>query len=139
MEFTVEQEGGRRIVRLEGALDVAEAIHLRELLGQQLDGPAARVLLDHPHRLDDGLDGDRVLPPLQGEDGHQRLGGIRAAGLVLLTLCHTAHLSDVGPSGVVTPRGLWPWLPPDYSEACRRGLAIDCIGGRSLTGTPTTP
>lgn len=46
MEYTAEEDGGRRIVRLEGALDVSQAIHLRELLGAQLDGPTARVLVD---------------------------------------------------------------------------------------------
>lgn len=46
MEFTVNEDGGRRIVRPDGALDVSEAIHLREVLGEQLDGPGARVLVD---------------------------------------------------------------------------------------------
>lgn len=46
MEYTVHQDGGRRIVRPDGALDVSAAIHLREVLGEQLDGPAARVLVD---------------------------------------------------------------------------------------------
>ncbi len=46
MEYTLEKEAGRSIVRPEGALDVSEAIHLREVLGEQLDGPGARVLVD---------------------------------------------------------------------------------------------
>jgi anti-anti-sigma factor len=31
---------------LQGPTDVSQALELRELLGQQIDGPAARVLLD---------------------------------------------------------------------------------------------
>lgn len=46
MEYDVQDDQGRRVVRMEGALDVSEAIHLREVLGEQLDGPAARVLVD---------------------------------------------------------------------------------------------
>jgi len=46
MEHTVEQHGSRRIVHLEGAIDVSTAIHLRELLGDQLHGPGAEVLVD---------------------------------------------------------------------------------------------
>jgi len=46
MEYSLEQEAGQRIVRLEGALDVSQAIQLRNVLAEQLDGPAARVLVD---------------------------------------------------------------------------------------------
>jgi anti-anti-sigma factor len=46
MEFTVEQDGARRIVHLDGAVDVSNAIRLREVLGEQLDGPGAGVLVD---------------------------------------------------------------------------------------------
>lgn len=46
MEYTVEPDGQCRIVHLNGALDVSSAIHLREVLGQELTGPDARVLVD---------------------------------------------------------------------------------------------
>jgi anti-sigma B factor antagonist len=46
MEYTVAPEGQRRIIHLEGALDVSNAMRLREVLGDQLDGPSARVLVD---------------------------------------------------------------------------------------------
>jgi anti-sigma B factor antagonist len=46
MEHTVEQNGPRRIVHLDGAIDVSSAIQLRELLGNQLHGPTAEVLVD---------------------------------------------------------------------------------------------
>lgn len=46
MEHTVEQEGTRSIVRIDGAVDVSSALALRVLLGDQLHGPSARVLVD---------------------------------------------------------------------------------------------
>ena len=46
MAHTVDQHGPRRIVHLDGAIDVSNAIQLRELLGDQLHGPTAEVLVD---------------------------------------------------------------------------------------------
>lgn len=46
MEYTVEESGGVRIVHLEGPIDVSRAMALRDLLGAQIDSPAARILLD---------------------------------------------------------------------------------------------
>lgn len=46
MECTIEQDGPRRIVHLDGAVDVSNAIRLREVLGDQLHGPDAGVLVD---------------------------------------------------------------------------------------------
>ncbi len=46
MEYTLEQDGARRIVHLDGAVDVSNAIRLREVLGDQLYGPDAGVLVD---------------------------------------------------------------------------------------------
>ncbi len=42
----VDQDGPRRVLHLDGALDVSSAIQLREILGDQLHGPDARVLVD---------------------------------------------------------------------------------------------
>jgi anti-anti-sigma factor len=46
MDYTVDLQDGVRIVRLRGPTDVSQALELRELLGKEIDGPAARVLLD---------------------------------------------------------------------------------------------
>jgi anti-anti-sigma factor len=46
MQYQLEQDDGVKVVHLEGPTDVSQALELRELLGQQIDGPAARVLVD---------------------------------------------------------------------------------------------
>jgi anti-anti-sigma factor len=46
MDNRIETQDGVRIVRLSGPLDVSQALALRELLGGQIDGPGARVLVD---------------------------------------------------------------------------------------------
>jgi anti-anti-sigma factor len=46
MEHAVEEREGVSVVRVEGPIDIASAIELRDLLGAQLAGPASRVLLD---------------------------------------------------------------------------------------------
>jgi anti-sigma B factor antagonist len=46
MEHRIETQDGIRIVRLSGPVDVSQALELRELLGTQIDGPGARVLVD---------------------------------------------------------------------------------------------
>jgi len=46
MDYRIENEEGVKIVRLAGPLDVSQAMQLREVLGEQIDGPAARVLID---------------------------------------------------------------------------------------------
>ena len=45
MNVSTEERGGAKVVRLEGALDVAAALELRDLLGTVLE-PGAKVLLD---------------------------------------------------------------------------------------------
>jgi stage II sporulation protein AA (anti-sigma F factor antagonist) len=46
MDYRIDQDGQVRIVRLHGPTDVRHALELRELLGSELSGRAARVLLD---------------------------------------------------------------------------------------------
>jgi anti-sigma B factor antagonist len=46
VEYNLDDDSGVRIVRLQGPTDVSQALELRELLGQQIDAPGARVLLD---------------------------------------------------------------------------------------------
>ena len=46
MEHTIDEQGGVRVVRLTGPVDVSGAMELRDLLGKQLDGPGAKVLVD---------------------------------------------------------------------------------------------
>lgn len=46
MEHEIEEREGVRVLRLHGPVDVSRAMALRDLLGAQIDGPAARVLLD---------------------------------------------------------------------------------------------
>jgi anti-sigma B factor antagonist len=46
MEHRTEIQDGVKIVHLSGPLDVSQALGLRELLGAEIDGPGARVLVD---------------------------------------------------------------------------------------------
>lgn len=46
MRYSVEHDNGVKVVRLQGPTDVSQAVELRDLLGQQIDGPSARVLVD---------------------------------------------------------------------------------------------
>lgn len=46
MEHEITDQGGVKVVRLRGPIDVSSAMALRELLGAQIDSPNARVLLD---------------------------------------------------------------------------------------------
>lgn len=46
MDHEITTEGAVRVVHLHGPVDVSRAMDLRELLGAQIDGPDARVLLD---------------------------------------------------------------------------------------------
>jgi anti-sigma B factor antagonist len=46
MDYKIESEGGVKIVRLSGPLDVSQAMQLRDVLGEHIDGPSARVLVD---------------------------------------------------------------------------------------------
>jgi anti-anti-sigma factor len=46
MEHHITERDGVRVVHLTGPVDVSGAMALRDLLGQQIDSPAARVLLD---------------------------------------------------------------------------------------------
>jgi anti-anti-sigma factor len=46
VDYQLDQQDGVQIVRLGGPTDVSQALELRELLGRELDSPAARVLLD---------------------------------------------------------------------------------------------
>ncbi len=42
----MRDEAGVRVLSLQGPIDVSQAMDLREVLGQQIDGPAARVVVD---------------------------------------------------------------------------------------------
>ena len=46
MEHDITERDGVRVVHLHGPVDVSGAMALRDLLGQQIDSPTARVLLD---------------------------------------------------------------------------------------------
>ncbi len=46
MDYRIDSDGEVRVVRLSGPVDVSQALALRELLGAQIDGPGARVLVD---------------------------------------------------------------------------------------------
>lgn len=46
MDYRIDTEGAVKLVRLSGPVDVSQALALRELLGAQIDGPGARVLVD---------------------------------------------------------------------------------------------
>ena len=46
MEYTVETDEGVNVVHISGPVDVSQAIALRDVLGAQIDGPSARVLVD---------------------------------------------------------------------------------------------
>lgn len=46
MEHEIEEHDGVRVIRLRGPVDVSASMALRDLLGQQIDSAAARVLLD---------------------------------------------------------------------------------------------
>lgn len=46
MIHTLHEEAGVRVLGLEGPIDVSQAMDLRDLLGEEIDGAAARVVLD---------------------------------------------------------------------------------------------
>ena len=46
MEHEITEQEGVKVVHLHGPVDVSRAMELRDLLGAQIDSPAARVLLD---------------------------------------------------------------------------------------------
>jgi len=46
VEHEITEQGGVKVVHLHGPVDVSRAMELRDLLGAQIDSPAARVLLD---------------------------------------------------------------------------------------------
>ena len=46
MVYAIDNEDGVTIVRLAGPVDVSHSLELREVLGEQIDGPGARVLVD---------------------------------------------------------------------------------------------
>jgi anti-sigma B factor antagonist len=46
MDYRIDTEGAVKLVRLSGPVDVSQALQLRELLGAQIEGPGARVLVD---------------------------------------------------------------------------------------------
>lgn len=46
MNHTVDDNDGVRVVHLTGPIDVSRSHELRDLLGQQISGPDARVLVD---------------------------------------------------------------------------------------------
>ena len=46
MDHEISERDGVKVVHLHGPIDVSRAMTLRDLLGAQIDSPAARVLLD---------------------------------------------------------------------------------------------
>jgi anti-sigma B factor antagonist len=46
MEHEISDSDGVRVIALHGPVDVSAAMALRDLLGQQIDSPGARILLD---------------------------------------------------------------------------------------------
>jgi anti-sigma B factor antagonist len=46
VEYSVETSESVKIVHLQGPVDVSQAVALRDVLGAQIDGPSARVLVD---------------------------------------------------------------------------------------------
>jgi anti-anti-sigma factor len=46
VDHEISERDGVRVVQLHGPIDVSRAMELRDLLGAQIDSPAARVLLD---------------------------------------------------------------------------------------------
>jgi anti-sigma B factor antagonist len=46
VNYSIREEGGVRVLGLQGPIDVSQAMDLRDGLGQQIDGPGARVVLD---------------------------------------------------------------------------------------------
>lgn len=46
IDYRIDNQDGVRIVRLAGPLDVSQAMRVREVLGEQIDGSGARVLVD---------------------------------------------------------------------------------------------
>lgn len=46
MDHEITERDGVKVVHLHGPIDVGRAMELRDLLGAQIDGPSARVLLD---------------------------------------------------------------------------------------------
>ena len=46
MTHTIDDDGGVRVVHLAGAIDVSRSSELRDVLGQEISGPQARVLVD---------------------------------------------------------------------------------------------
>lgn len=46
MDHRVDEETGVRVVRLEGPIDVSRSLELRDVLGEEISGPDARVLVD---------------------------------------------------------------------------------------------
>lgn len=46
MDHEISEQSGVKVVHLHGPVDVSRAMALRDLLGEQIDSPSARVLLD---------------------------------------------------------------------------------------------
>jgi anti-sigma B factor antagonist len=46
MDYKIDTENDVKVIRLSGPVDVSQSLQLRELLGEQIDGPTARVLVD---------------------------------------------------------------------------------------------
>jgi anti-anti-sigma factor len=49
LEANIRDEHGVTVIELQGSVDVSQAMDLRELLGDKIDGPRARVLVDLSH------------------------------------------------------------------------------------------
>jgi anti-sigma B factor antagonist len=46
LDHTVEERGPVKVLSLSGPIDVSRSMELRDLLGELIDGPAARIVLD---------------------------------------------------------------------------------------------
>jgi anti-anti-sigma factor len=46
MDYEIDDQDGVKVVHLTGPVDVSQAMRLRELLGEQITGAGARVLVD---------------------------------------------------------------------------------------------
>jgi len=84
MDYRIDSRNGVRVVQLTGSVDVSQALELRELLGRQIDGPGARVLVDMTDvpMIDSSGIGVMV-------SAHRRADGIGAGAAFALGACGT--------------------------------------------------
>lgn len=102
MEHTLTEEAGVTIVRLRGALDVSQAMEVRELLGRLVGVPSARVLVDlgEVTLIDSSGVGLFVTAHRMAESAGARFGLAAAGGSVgrVFELTRTDRLLRIFPS-----------------------------------------